>query len=80
MKAVVAVFNQEKALVGAFSVIVHLRRLIVCSTTTTFTQGELGDCWLLAAMANLTMDKRVRARVVPLDQVVLSQNSASRVE
>jgi len=31
-------------------------------------QGELGDCWLLAAMANLTMDKRVRARVVPLDQ------------
>ena len=31
-------------------------------------QGELGDCWLLAAMANLTMDKRVRARVIPLDQ------------
>ena len=31
-------------------------------------QGELGDCWLLAAMANLVMDKRVRARVVPLDQ------------
>jgi len=31
-------------------------------------QGELGDCWLLAAMANLTIDKRVRARVVPLDQ------------
>jgi len=31
-------------------------------------QGELGDCWLLAAMANLTMNKRVRSRVVPLDQ------------
>ena len=31
-------------------------------------QGELGDCWLLAAMANLVMDKRIRARVVPLDQ------------
>ena len=77
MNAVVAAFYQEKVLVGAFSKIVQLRRLIVCSTTTTFTQGELGDCWLLAAMANLTMDKRVRARVVPLDQVVLSQNSAS---
>ena len=32
MKAVVAAFNQEKALVGASSVIVQLHRLIVCST------------------------------------------------
>jgi len=31
-------------------------------------QGELGDCWLLAAMANLTMNKKVRSRVLPLDQ------------
>ena len=33
VKAVVAAFNQEKALVGAFSVIVQLHRLVVCSTT-----------------------------------------------
>ena len=33
MKAVVAAFNQEKALVGAFPVIVQLPRLIVYSTT-----------------------------------------------
>ena len=33
MKAVVAAFNQEKAIVGAFSVIVQLHRLIVCSTS-----------------------------------------------
>ena len=32
MKALVATFNQEKALVGAFSVIVQLHRLIVYST------------------------------------------------
>ena len=32
MKAVVAAFNQEKALVGAFSMIVQLHRLIVYST------------------------------------------------
>ena len=32
MKALVGAFNQEKALVGAFSVIVQLHRLIVCST------------------------------------------------
>ena len=29
----VGAFNQEKALVGAFSMIVQLRRLIVCSTS-----------------------------------------------
>ena len=32
VKALVASFNQEKALVGAFSMIVQLRRLIVNST------------------------------------------------
>ena len=32
MKALVAAFNQEEALVGAFSVIVQLHRLIVYST------------------------------------------------
>ena len=32
VKVVVAVFNQEKALVGAFSVVVQLYRLIVYST------------------------------------------------
>ena len=35
MKALVGAFNQEKALVGAFSVIVQLRRLIVYGTSTT---------------------------------------------
>ena len=33
MKVVVAAFNQEKSLVGAFSVIVKPHRLIVYSTT-----------------------------------------------
>ena len=32
MKALVGAFNQEKALVGAFSVIVQLHRLPVCGT------------------------------------------------
>ena len=32
VKALVGAFNQEKALVGAFSVIVQLHRLIVYST------------------------------------------------
>ena len=31
MKAVVAAFNQEKALVGAFSVIMNLRMQFVCN-------------------------------------------------
>ena len=34
MKAVVAAFNQEKALEGAFSEIIQLHRLIVYSTSS----------------------------------------------
>ena len=33
MKALIGAFNQEKALVGAFFVIVKLLRLLVCSTS-----------------------------------------------
>lgn len=31
-------------------------------------QGELGDCWLLAAIANLTLYKRLFFQIVPDDQ------------
>uniref|UniRef100_A0A8D8V3P1 Calpain-A n=1 Tax=Cacopsylla melanoneura TaxID=428564 RepID=A0A8D8V3P1_9HEMI len=31
-------------------------------------QGELGDCWLLAAVANLTLGERLFQQVVPDDQ------------
>ena len=43
MKAVVAAFNQEKALVGVFSVIVQLRQLIANSTISYTIQYYL-DC------------------------------------
>ncbi|XP_065200380.1 calpain-A isoform X2 [Planococcus citri] len=31
-------------------------------------QGELGDCWLLAAVANLTLNEQLFSQVVPYDQ------------
>ena len=40
MKALVGAFSQEKARVGAFSVIVQLRRLIFCSTSKNLARSR----------------------------------------
>ena len=53
MKAVVAAFNQEKALVGAFSLITNLRMelfeaLVVCSVTTSYNNGN--DRWIVRGL------------------------------
>ena len=41
VKAAEAAFNEEKALVGAFSVIVQLQRLIVYSTSNVTTLSAM---------------------------------------
>ena len=39
-----------------------------CFSRFDVQQGQLGDCWLLAATASLTQDSRMFLRVVPDDQ------------
>ena len=58
VKAVVGAFNQEKALVGAFSVIVQLHRLIVYITNPGGGGGGVRGCLLLRLLP--------RARLLPV--------------
>ena len=65
VKAVVAAFNQEKALVGAFYVIIQLRRLIVYSTTVNHAAGLLRVTQATARKQEQLWSARARLQSAP---------------
>lgn len=42
--------------------------LLLCVSLPIYPQCTTGDCWLLAAIASLTLKKEALARVIPPDQ------------
>ena len=61
MKALVGAFNQEKALVGAFSVIVQLCLLFVCSTS------KVARCLIITTYSG---DRNVQTKYGPVQGVL----------
>ena len=56
MKAVVAAFNQEKALVGAFSVITNVRICFGWNFLTVYSPGEVGQHLVDGAVGDVLVD------------------------
>ncbi|XP_037380227.1 LOW QUALITY PROTEIN: calpain-9-like, partial [Talpa occidentalis] len=49
-------------------IVKHPEFILGWATRTDICQGKLGDCWLAAAIASLTLNEKALARVVPQDQ------------
>ena len=82
MKAVVAAFNQEKALVGAFSVIVQLHRLIVYSTTykpyIRSAVTRLTDTALVTVRRNQPIDTETETNIFGGDPILVHIEAQSQ--
>ena len=77
MKAVVAAFNQEKALVGAFSVITNLRMELFEALLTAHTAQVTGEEGRLTVTANWGLGESVVSGLADPDTLALDTETGA---
>ena len=68
--------KQEIEWIRASEFVTNPRFFVGGATRFDINQGEVGNCWMLASLANLTMHKKLFQKVVHPNQTFLKEEYA----